>query len=447
MTKRLTTDEFIGKSKEKFGDFLDYSLVNYISSKYTIILICPIHGSFEIYPYRHLYSKYPCPKCSHGTYSANEFLLKSKEAHGDRFIYIDIDDENFQNSKEIKIICRDHGEFEVKPLEHLDFRSGGCKKCIKRKKHNIEDIRHIAESRGGKLISTSFKNVSDKLLFECQYGHQFSLIVKNLISKNNWCNRCDIIYSSEEICRIYLELLLLAKFPKTRVSSLVSSKGNMMELDGYCEELSLGFEHQGDQHYENLPRFGLKLDEIVESDKSKLKQCIDQGIKLIVIPALFSRTKLCDLKNFLIKECVRLNIEIRNDFDENNLDISLAFRDASLEKLDELSKMAIARGGRILSKGYVNRYVKLKFECGKGHIFYLDPNNFKHQGSWCVLCKIYNEIVEKYGEYIVPIDIEKYISYNDLLSFKCLKCDFVFENMLSNIRRYKTICPRCRVSK
>lgn len=56
-------EDFIKKSKQKFGDKFDYSKVIYIDSNTPIILICPIHGEFSILPKSHLASETGCKKC------------------------------------------------------------------------------------------------------------------------------------------------------------------------------------------------------------------------------------------------------------------------------------------------------------------------------------------------------------------------------------------------
>lgn len=47
MARKLTSQECIEKLKSIYGNSLDYSKVEYKSSRSYITLICPIHGEFE----------------------------------------------------------------------------------------------------------------------------------------------------------------------------------------------------------------------------------------------------------------------------------------------------------------------------------------------------------------------------------------------------------------
>ena len=68
--QRTTTDEFVRKAKLKHNDFYTYSRCNYINSRSTVIITCPLHGDFEQGAGGHL-EGYGCPKCGdlkHGDY-------------------------------------------------------------------------------------------------------------------------------------------------------------------------------------------------------------------------------------------------------------------------------------------------------------------------------------------------------------------------------------------
>lgn len=63
--RKMNTLSFIEKSKEKFGNKFNYDKVKYINSKTPVIITCPIHGEFTTVPQNFLRKVYGCSKCSH----------------------------------------------------------------------------------------------------------------------------------------------------------------------------------------------------------------------------------------------------------------------------------------------------------------------------------------------------------------------------------------------
>ena len=127
MGKRLTKQEFINKANKIHDNKYDYSKVCYINSKSKVLLICPIHGEFEILPNYHLYDKYGCDKCKNNNqkYTKEKFIIKATETHGDKYDYSLV---VYNKSNEnVKIICHKHGVFNQAPSEHI--RGKGCHKC------------------------------------------------------------------------------------------------------------------------------------------------------------------------------------------------------------------------------------------------------------------------------------------------------------------------------
>ena len=53
--------------------------------------------------------------------------------------------------------------------------------------------------------------------------------------------------------------------------------------------------------------------------------------------------------------------------------------------IQEMQRIAKDRGGRCLSKTYINSYSKLIWECARGHRWQAMPTNIK-SGSWCPFC-------------------------------------------------------------
>jgi len=63
MSKKLTTEEFKRRAKEKHGDRYSYDKVDYKHSNKNVIIICPIHGEFPQTPHNHIAGN-GCPICS-----------------------------------------------------------------------------------------------------------------------------------------------------------------------------------------------------------------------------------------------------------------------------------------------------------------------------------------------------------------------------------------------
>jgi hypothetical protein len=121
------TELFIKKATLIHGDTYNYSKVEYKNAHDKIIIICKIHGEFEKSPNGHL-SGYGCNKCVDRTKrksNIEEFVKKAKLIHKDKYDYSKV---NYINCKTlITIICKEHGEFEQIPMNHLIGKK--CKKC------------------------------------------------------------------------------------------------------------------------------------------------------------------------------------------------------------------------------------------------------------------------------------------------------------------------------
>lgn len=79
---------FIEKAKQVHGNKYDYSLVNYINGQTKVIIICPIHGEFNQIPNSHLRGRgcNKCAIESRKL-TSEQFIAKSKLIHGNKFDY------------------------------------------------------------------------------------------------------------------------------------------------------------------------------------------------------------------------------------------------------------------------------------------------------------------------------------------------------------------------
>lgn len=76
------TQYWINQAIEIHGDRYDYSLVEYISGKKKVKIICTVHGVFDISPDSHLHKSANCIKCAKqsakGIYSNKKILERNK---------------------------------------------------------------------------------------------------------------------------------------------------------------------------------------------------------------------------------------------------------------------------------------------------------------------------------------------------------------------------------
>ena len=138
---RLTTEDFIAKSREVHGDRYDYSKVEYVNSKTKVCIICPIHGEFWQIPSSHLNGQ-GCRKCGFlntakkRKASTVRFIFKAKIKHGDRYDYSKVEYVNIDTK--ICIVCPEHGEFWQTPYNHL--KGCQCPKCMGKTTTNTADF-------------------------------------------------------------------------------------------------------------------------------------------------------------------------------------------------------------------------------------------------------------------------------------------------------------------
>ena len=172
-----TTIEFIDKLIHIHGNKYDYSNVNYTKGCNKINIICKEHGEFEQIASSHL-SGNNCPKCVGGIkYDTNEFIRMGKLKHGDKYDYSKV---NYINSHtNIIVICKEHGDFEQKPQNHL--KNGGCSKCginitSNKRRTTLDDFIEKANLLHNNKFDYSkviYKSAKDKVIIICNKHGDF----------------------------------------------------------------------------------------------------------------------------------------------------------------------------------------------------------------------------------------------------------------------------------
>ncbi|MFH0738054.1 MAG: hypothetical protein V1827_05220 [Candidatus Micrarchaeota archaeon] len=276
----------------------------------------------------------------------------------------------------------DKGHIWQNRPDHVKNRKQWCPYCYGNVKLTIEEMQDIAKSRGGKCLSRKYVNEKTPLEWRCKDGHNWSA-APDMIKQGRWCPLCSQGIR-ERVCRKIFERVFNKKFPKSRPTWLVNSRGNRMELDGYCKVLHMAFEFQGQQHYHfsNFyhKRGGFRdFRQRVGDDKCKRELCTQHRIILIQIPYF---VELEEMSQYIIRTSKNFGIKvpkITKSLDYRLMDIY------SPKLLEEMKAIAKSRGGKCVSKKYIDATTKLRWQCERGHIWMAKPNNIK-TGTWCPRC-------------------------------------------------------------
>jgi hypothetical protein len=267
-----------------------------------------------------------------------------------------------------------------------------CPRCssirnakVKRAVGRYDDLQEIARSRGGRCVSNEYLSMHHYIRWECLEGHQWDAKPSDIMH-GNWCPRCSSGVG-EEICRAFFEQLFDQKFPRKSPHWLLNSNGNRMELDGYCSDLKLAFEHHGEQHYTTKGFYIKSQDKLKErqqADAEKCAICERRGVILIEIPEVPTRTKIDELRDYIGLKCSEKKVRLPEDFFTKKVDLVRAY---SQNKLKELSIIAHSMGGKLISKIFLGLHHKYIWECERGHRWTASAASIKHQGTWCPECK------------------------------------------------------------
>lgn len=143
--------------------------------------------------------------------------------------------------------------------------------------YHLNILREIAKNKGGKLISTKYINGITKLEFEDRENNRF-FAIPNFIKRGGW-SKFEIVNLSEERARQCMEFIFNYSFPNIWGIIKKSTTNRKMQFDGYNDKLKIAFEYQGEQHYHWKDCRG-KTEEQKKQIFKKIKENDDEKLKL-----------------------------------------------------------------------------------------------------------------------------------------------------------------------
>jgi hypothetical protein len=237
------------------------------------------------------------------------------------------------------------------------------------KKIVVEEMRELAEKRGGKALSKEYVNCQTKMKWKCNKGHTWEATPAAIKHGKTWCPICNkpTIVDTQRIAEERGGKCLSKEYVNTNTpmkwecnkghhwkTTLNSIKNNKT----WCPHCA--------------GKTKLTLDEVQKAAKERGGECLSKEyinnntkMKFQCKEGHIWKTTLNSIKNS--RWCPVCN---------GNTKLTI----------EEVQKIAEERGGKCLSKEYINNNTKMKFQCKEGHTWETKFKSIK-SGSWCPICR------------------------------------------------------------
>lgn len=270
------------------------------------------------------------------------------------------------------------------------------------RKYTIDDLRRLAEERGGACLSDEYRTMKDKYRWRCAKGHEWSSQAEIVLNKRHWCPTC-------------------ARDLLPKLQAFAKSRGGICLSEKYINHDTVYSWRCKNGHF-----FQARWDRVSDGRKSWCMECAhaEQADNLKKrIEALVSYCKknggelLSDYADTQTK--VHVRCELGHEWDA--LPVNLLRRGdwcptcrifTTMNTLDHLDltdpkqpinssnafgvqQKAIAAAkvcdligdlGGVLVSVYQGHSKKVSIRCQHGHVFALFPRSLRN-GAWCPTCK------------------------------------------------------------
>lgn len=351
-------------------------------------------------------------------------------------------------SKRLWFKCANGHEWETMPSY---IRNGGnwCPYCACKAPHTLELMKQIAVNKGGKCLSSVYKNANNKLNWRCSIGHEWEATASSVKNRGTWCPICcyDRVASVlslglEEMRSLAIERggeCLSAEYPKGRNKKIrwrcsdghewESSPAAVKHAGQWCPTCSAGLGERfcrgmfevifGESFHKVRPNWlknsrGNQME--LDGYSEKLGLAFEyHGIQHFK-PTVFFHQKspltiriqddaekmtLCANNNVTLFE-IPYNVErlslqhfIYAKCVEQGVSVE---RKPTIDlskisyypkkRLAEMHAVAASRGGECLTTHYATMTTPVTWRCSNGHTWDCEFNYIKNKGQWCPECAI-----------------------------------------------------------
>lgn len=180
------------------------------------------------------------------------FISKAVAEHGPRYDYSKVIYKNTHTK--ITIICKEHGEFDIRPMDHL--HGYGCTKCSGKNQRlsQADAIKRIRSIHGDKydLSLVDFRTINNKITLICPMHGEFSIQPRAIFQQHQGCKKCGNAMSADDRRKTLKEFIQDATFVHGEVYdySRVKYTRSNIKVDIICRDHGV-FQQTPSNHIHN----------------------------------------------------------------------------------------------------------------------------------------------------------------------------------------------------
>ena len=271
----------------------------------------------------------------------------------------------------LEIRCNREHIFKFRVF-HL-HRGQWCPTCyFENLRYRVEDIQELASQKNGKCLTTDYQNSRQQLLWQCEHLHTWTMSIDGF-KKGQWCPECSVGQNQQQALQV---LRKIAKQQGGACLSTTYTRG----CDKYTFRCANGHQWK-------------TTGSSIKNAKTWCPTCRYEKLRhpLAELQALaLTRSGLCLAEHdAMLSDKVTWQCAQGHRWQQAAYLIRAGrwcpFCARKIYTIEDMQKLAIARGGKCLSTTYKNLETKLRWLCHLGHTWQARPSHVK-AGAWCPSC-------------------------------------------------------------
>ena len=271
--------------------------------------------------------------------------------------------------------CARGHEFDATPVS---VRSGRwCPTCGHRVL-GLEFVQQLARERGGRCLAAKYVNSRERLAWECSEGHRWRASTDNVHYRGSWCPRCAAARNAAERKNHSL----------ARMQAMAARRGGRCLSSRFVDEAAeLQWECAAGHRWSAPPQ---TLRYKVWCPTCRARPRIKNAWKAALAQAEGHGGACIAGHDQRADQSARWRCAAGHEFTNRPYRIAAGrwcpVCSGHRLTIEHMQTMAAERGGRCISRKYIDAKTKLQWECEKGHRWWAMPGGLRNAGSWCPEC-------------------------------------------------------------